>query len=292
MKKLFITTIAIAIIGGVVFYACKKDNNELLTNENKAKITKNGQLVNPFEQAGIWHNECIKHIVSQENTVDLTNNELWQAHGAPFFQNILGTDYIPVTTNELSIIYEKAKQDVDEKRFLTILEELVEENQIFPNYELFNGQRNNYEILLEYFTFLTNYNVESKGAYWTVYNKTCIMEQEVLSNYYDLLEDEIISPNDETDNIYAEYAGILFSMAIVRNSILLWAPPSSASSACYALPLRTAYIDGVSAYGTVYTYGWVTGYIGRYSSISAFCSAMAGRQDVAIYVDGVLVSGY
>ena len=183
------TTITLMVFAGAVaFYSCQKDN-ELLTKNDKAKITKSsGVLENPFEQAGVLHNECIKYIASIGNTVDLTNNDLWSSYGVPFYRNVLGADYIDIPLATLNTFYEKATQIVENKYFLSVLDELVDANRINPDYVVPNGGRNNYEILEDYFTFLTNYTVGSEVTYGFAYTKLCNIEQEILTNYYNLLE--------------------------------------------------------------------------------------------------------
>ena len=47
IKIMIIAVLATIIAGGAILNSCKKDN-ELLTNDTKAKVTKNGALENPF----------------------------------------------------------------------------------------------------------------------------------------------------------------------------------------------------------------------------------------------------
>ena len=286
MKKLtyrgIITTASlIAIASVVIFTGCKKDGKEL-TNSQKSGT----ELVNPFEQYGIWHNKCIIHMFSQD-VANLTFSELWEDYGVEYYKEVLGADYTSVSQAELDAIYRYSRSIVENQQYLDLLEELVDAGRINPDYISPYIERNNYEILLDYFTFLTECNVVSEDTYWAAYNKLCEIEQEIIANFYALIDEEIIAPEDD---VYAEYAETLFSMAIARNSVLLWAPPAGTTGACYALPWSEGQVDAVAARSTVRVSGSIRSQLGKYSSVSAFCSAMAGVDDVAIYVDGFLVS--
>jgi hypothetical protein len=293
MKRLLISgiiTATIIVFAGVIFYACKKDNGD--------KVTKNFEnptgLENPMEQYGIWHNECIKYMASQ-GAVSLTMDELWQTYGVGYFQEIVPPsemsveNYVPVPMNALHAIYEYSDNIFTTQNYLSLLENLVNAGRVNPGLNIQDlignttgsGRRNNYNILLDYFTFLTNHYVTSETTYWTAYNKLCEIEQEILTNYYDLLVTGFISSNS---NICEEYEGVLFEMAIVRNSTLLWAPPSGSATECYSVAYSSGMIDFLASCGVITFHG--PSYLKYgYGSDAAFCSAMAARGDVDIYMD-------
>jgi len=91
-NKIIISSIAIVgIVAGSIFYACKKDNNELLTNDTKAKVAKTGSLENPYDFVGQLHNKALDYIAEtcDLNTlrgIDVNNavNDFMQNHFADY----------------------------------------------------------------------------------------------------------------------------------------------------------------------------------------------------------------
>jgi hypothetical protein len=295
MKKMLISgiiTVTIIAVTGVIFYACKKDSNDKVTKNLWEGTT---VLENPMDQYGIWHNECIKHMALQ-GAVDLTMEELWETHGIEYFMEVFETDYTPLSLDELHALYEDANNIVVNKHYLNLLETLVDAGRINPYIDIQNLieneegfiRRNNYNILLDYFTFLTDYTVTSETTYWIAYNKLCEIEQEMLTNYYDLLNSGLMSLEDD---VCVEYEEVLLGMAIARNSAHLWAQPSDSPDAIYALANNSRYVDMIAAYEGYVYYGPSRNRFG-YTSDAAFCSAMAARNNVEIYIDGICITAW
>jgi len=189
------------------------------------------EFTNPYEQYGIWHNECLEYIFSHMTAANagMTTDELWQTYGVQYFRNVWGADYVPTPLPILHAAYERVNNIVVNRRHLSLLQELVNAGRINPDFNIqsliapLTGtgtiRRNNYNILLDYFTFLTNYNVTNAETYQFAHNKLCAIEQEILANRYILVNGGLIA---EGDDIYDEYEGVLLCMAVARNSERYW----------------------------------------------------------------------
>jgi hypothetical protein len=215
-KKAIIALGAIAIIvGGVIFYSCQKDNDDL-TN---AKIEKNNVLKNPFEKYGVLHNNCLKYILSQEDYAEL-GEAAWEVYGVPYFMEVLGDDYVATPNSVFESIFAQVKPIVENKKHLALLQYLIEEGVINPEFQSPNLKtRNNYSIFHDWFSYLENLTVTSSTDFSEYSQKMFEVEQEILLNYYSLLEDEAFNGNFEAKR---EYEAGMFCLAIARHSNSLW----------------------------------------------------------------------
>lgn len=224
IRKVFIAVVAVVVVGGSVFYACKKDGNASLTNPKSVAST--GMLENPFKQYGIWHNACLDYMFAHlyDGTDPLSADALWLNYGVPYFQSVLGANYVEVSLDALHAGYAKSYNDVVNKQYLTVLQEMVDAGGINPDYTSTHIGRNNYQILEDYFTFLTNFTVTTEDGYWIAHNKLCAIEQEILANYYSLLNAGVIS--DDTV-VKMEYEGMLGYTATAISSSTYWGRPDN-----------------------------------------------------------------
>ena len=212
-NRIFFGLIALGLVAaGIIFQNCNKD--KVANGKAETINSQVGNLVNPFEQYGIWHNECLEYMFSQPNAFSLPYDTLWQKFGAPFFQQVFGGNYKPISLNDLHAAYQKTYNIVENKQYLKVLKEMVDVGMINPNYTSPYIGRNNYQILLDYFTFLTNHKVKTKADYLIAHNKLCEIEQEILANYYELVSNGI--------TVYPEYDGVLSCMSVFRNSSEFW----------------------------------------------------------------------
>ena len=216
--KFLLGIIAIGLVAGVgIFHACKKNDKQA---EPANKITKSGALlVNPFDQYGKWHNECLDYMFSQPNAANLTIDELWTMYGVEYFKRVLGDNYKPIPLSVLHANYKKTYDIVVNKQYLQLLDALVADGRINPNYTSPYIGRNNYVILQDYFTFLTNFMVTTEEDYKVSHEKLCDIEQEILSNYYSLLESGELN---DYPPVKEEYEEVLRCMAIACYSSVFW----------------------------------------------------------------------
>lgn len=220
-KAVIATLMAVTIIAisGVVLNSCQKEKNESLTNDNKTKIIKNGQVENPFEQYGIWHNDCLEYIFSQEDIAMLTANEAWVKYGTEYFEEVLGADYVDISLVESNQIYNQTIQIISSKDYLSILENMVENEKINPDFESPSITENNYSLLYTWFSYLETIIISNQSDFVSYYQKICNLEQEILANYYSLLE------NEELENdidLQEEYKGALVCMAVAKKTTDYW----------------------------------------------------------------------
>ncbi|MDY0015937.1 MAG: hypothetical protein RBS13_06970, partial [Bacteroidales bacterium] len=80
--------------------------------------------------------------------------------------------------------------------------------------------RNNYTILHELFSYIDNYTCNSENDLLAIYNLAVDYEQEILSNYYSLIDNGIIV--SETQALYSEYKTTLMCMSVCKYSALWW----------------------------------------------------------------------
>ena len=253
MKRIyFIAILATVIAGGIIFYACQKDNNELLTN--KAKVTKsNGALVNPMEHVGILHNGCIDYMYSQHNATDLTADELWTVYGVGYFSDRLGADYVAVPLSTINAISEKVRCLVNDRRIVTIIDELAENEKLDSEFSSPYIIENNYTILYNFFRYMDNVVVHSEEDYLRVQQAVVDCEQKILANYYSLLEHGIFENNHR---LLAEYEETMACMAIANKSGKIWYRINGEWMALedWELTLQCQKTD-LSAWSDYYNYG-------------------------------------
>jgi hypothetical protein len=238
MKKIIMVTTAITVVGivatTVMFNSCRKVNEKGEVVSEKMMQSTETQYTNPFSQYGTWHNECLKYMLSnREKNKELTTDKMWLNYGVPYFRNIFGTGYTFASLDELHAIYNETYDIVVNKKYLNLLAELVDVGLINPDLNIeklikpdetvpaTDARRNNYAILRDYFTFLTNHTVTSETEYWFAFNKLCAIEQEILANYYALLNSEIVNA-DGHEVIKREYTGTLAFTSVSISTTLLW----------------------------------------------------------------------
>lgn len=226
MKKLFIILI-VAAIGGAIFYACKKDNNELLTNESKAKITKNGLLVNPFEKYGIAHNTALDAVIRNPKFPEMTGEDIWDAI-EPIFIEIFSEDYIHAPYSQVSGIIHEVDAVLDANDLRAFVVKMKDIGFLNENFSSEAITRNNYTILYDYWKQMEDLRSTDMIDIDSHYELIVGIEQEIITNYYSLLESGLMKVSNN-DALYREYVGVLINVSIGVNSTEYW---------CYALPNR------------------------------------------------------
>jgi hypothetical protein len=229
MKKLLFATLGtvlIAIIGAGIFYACKKENSEPVLKSTTPSYNEDGTLVNPFEYVGEWHNGCLEYMFSNFNASTMTEDELWLNYGVPYFQNILGEDYVDIPLSELNSIYMEIEEAINARNSVHFLEKSAATGKINPTFTSpYLVTENNYQLLYELYTLMDNIQVHTETEYLQVQNFIEECEQKILVNYYSLLENNVISIFPEAgqdDVLYNEYKNAMICMAIARNSGRYW----------------------------------------------------------------------
>ena len=263
MKKVILGLTALGLVAvAVTIYSCNKDK-ELNTTQDAKIVGAIGEVYeNPFEQYGIWHNECLEYMFSHiEEGEEINCDYLWTTYGVQFFQNVLGDDYVPTPLDELHAAYERVRDIVRNKKYPNRLPQLVAAGIINQQLNLQNlipvpegvlpkdrpVRRNNYQILNDYFNFLRTFNVTNAATYQTAHDRLCTLEQEILANYYALINARVIIP-DIDNPIANEYKKVLSFMSVSRNSEVFWryyhvilmAPPVLAVSFEHAFKIAKA----------------------------------------------------
>jgi len=266
--KIFIgmSAIVLAVVG--LFYACKKDSNRNeLSNKKEQLMQSTGTTyANPYNYVGILHNECLDYMLKHwEKDTTLTKDELWTRYGVPYFQSVWGVSNTPIIPlADLHADFIVTCNIVTNKLYLGLLNELVSTGLINPALDIQSliyptgttiptgvpARRNNYNILLDYFTFLTTYTVVTEDNYWFAYNRLREAEQEVLANYYALSENRQFDANDE---LQAEYKVVLSYMSISGSSAIYWAKAGASYAAWEYYELRRIAEVDATAYGQGFT---------------------------------------
>jgi len=214
-------TAIVLVAAAVTIYACNKDKELNTTQDGKqmGNIVVPGALVNPFEQYGIWHNECLNYMLSQEGANTLTTDEMWINYGIPFFQNVLGADYVEVPLSEINAISVKVRGLIDVRNTVSLIEDLATNGDIDANFTSPYISRNNYTILHDFFSYMDNVTVNTIEEYRNVQTVLKTVEQEIISNYYGLLNNGGFNNNLDLKN---EYYGAMLCMAIGNSSGTYW----------------------------------------------------------------------
>ncbi len=217
--RLKTTIIAVLVSTAAIFYGCRKE--ELLNkNASGVKSATSSNLENPFNQYGIWHNECLSYMFSREDAPHLSANELWERYGTEYFRNVLGSNYRDIPLYTINAISENVRRLVDEGNITRIIENLAERNLLHRDFHSpYLITENNYILLRDFFTFMDHVNVNSEDEYLNVQQVVRDCEQKILANYYSLLNNGEIRPGDA---IYKEYEGAMTCMAIAGNSGRYW----------------------------------------------------------------------
>ena len=220
---MFIAVVAMVVVGGSVFYACKKDGTGLLTNKSISnEVT---VYENPFEQYGIWHNECLEEMFSHlygENGDTLSIDELWITYGVPYFQKVLGANYVEIPLISLHAVSEKIIGLVEAKNMSSLIEEFVAKGKLNPNFTspyLVAGTGNNYNLLLALFQFLDTVTVQTETVYLSVLDMIKECEQKIVTNYYSFLNNGVFVSEPE---MLEEYEGAMLCMAVFGGSGNYW----------------------------------------------------------------------
>ena len=215
-KKFFIAVLVVAVAGGSVFYACKKEN-ELLTNESKAKVTKSGALENPFKLSGIVHNAALEAVLENEAFPNMSGEEMWGVM-KPIFEAYFGADYVHAPYNKVNETYLNAKELLEAQNVRSLIVQLGDKGALNKNFTSDAITRNNYAILYNYWELLD----EGHISFDAQLELTFAIEQEIIANYYSLLNGKIMQIA-ENDALYMEYKWVLGVVSIGNYSGLCWA---------------------------------------------------------------------
>ena len=270
MRKLLTGAIALTIAGvvaGGVFYACKKDSEVKVTKDLETPTA----LVNPMEQYGKWHNECMNYIYSQPNVLELTFREVWEMYGDPFFDEHVSVD-TRVPIDELIAAYNKIKVLLNNNNTVSLIDDLAEKGKLNKTFSSPYITENNYTILHNFFSYMDA--VLASSSDHLSLDVIVEYEQQMLSNYYSLVEHGVIVTGNE---LCAEYNGALMVMAIARNSVICWdmlplPPPNGTYAERKAEHIRAA--DAAAA--ASWEYFGLVGSSVRYTS-SASSNAYSDR---------------
>jgi hypothetical protein len=98
LTKTVIAILAVTMmVGGIIFYACQKENNVL--NSDKTELIKQTKVeanINPFDYVGVWHNQYLDYMQTYPEFDNLTNKEDFFNYGTTFFSTIsseMSADY-------------------------------------------------------------------------------------------------------------------------------------------------------------------------------------------------------
>ena len=206
---------AIVLIAAGVLYACNKDKQAEPAN----KITKSGALlVNPMKQWGVWHNECLEYMLSQQGAGELSADELWTRYGIPFFQEVLGDNYVDIPLEDINAVSAKVIGLIKARNTVSLIEELADKGKLNATFSSPYISRNNYTILHEFFSYMDNVRVNTEAEYWNIQTVVKNYEQEILTNYYSLLKNGELA----NDSLKDEYDDAMLCMAIAGSSGSYW----------------------------------------------------------------------
>lgn len=217
MKKI-VATLIISVVGVVMFYACTKDNSDSLTNNPGPRSAEKGLLINPMEQYGIWHNQCLEYMFTLPNANELTKDELWVEYGDPFLQERLN-DTTPISLASYNATFAKVSSAIKKKNAASLIGELVKSGKLDKDFTSPYITENNYTLLHELFSYYDKTNIDTKEKNLLLLDVIKECEQKMLANYYALLEEGVISGNPEIEE---EYNSGMLCMAIGRNSWVYW----------------------------------------------------------------------
>ena len=230
MRKItLIIVIALgALISSGIFYACKKDN-ELQTNADKAKVTKNGALENPFKLSGIVHNAALSVIVENPECLNMTGEEMWETM-KPTFEAYFGADYVHAPYDMVNATYLESKALLEAKNTRSLIAELGDKGALNKDFTSDAITRNNYTILYNYWALLDERNIDFPRQL----ELTLAIEQEIIANYYSLLKHGKMQIA-ENDALYMEYKWVLEVVSIGSHSAMYWAACPSVPNEGYIL---------------------------------------------------------
>ena len=228
MKKFryIIATLFVVAIGAGIFFACQKDavnsNSSVSTESNK--IQKDNPIVNPFDFAGIVHNACMDTILYHPDVLTMSDSERFNI--VQFcLSSRLQNDYVQISRTNYQDNTDDAWFHVNNHNSSQIIFSLGENEKLDVDFSSQLITRNNYTILYELYSNLDNYTCNSENDLSYICNMISDYEQEILSNYYSLIDNGIIV--SETQALYAEYKTTLMCMSVCHNSAIWWLANSS-----------------------------------------------------------------
>jgi hypothetical protein len=229
MKKIILSLLALVIVGSAVFFACKKNTEEVVKENSVAKYHKDGTLANPFEQAGIAHNACLDAITEQ---MIQNENLSWEEVCniiASVIDQYFAEGLTDFSSSEAMNICNVVETDLQNNNLVSMVNGLVEQGLINMNFQASIISRNNYDILYDYWTQIEAMRASSTIDIDYQVSLTKEIEQEIIRNYYNLLDNGEMKI-DNGNILYREYQLVLSCVSVGVYSCLYWVGPNNYES--------------------------------------------------------------
>ena len=220
MKKFtyIIATLCVVAISTAIFIGCEKEIDKVNDVNNKI-IQKDNPIVNPFDEAGIIHNACMDTILNHPDKFTMSDSERFDI--VQFcLSSRMGNDFVQISRANYQNNTDAACTYVDNNNTVQTIIALGESGKLDTAFSSQYITRNNYTILHELFSYIDNYTCNSENDLLAIYNLAVDYEQEILSNYYSLIDNGIIV--SETQALYSEYKTTLMCMSVCKYSALWW----------------------------------------------------------------------
>lgn len=178
----------------------------------------NDQRRNPYEIIGITHNKVLETILSIRHWQNLSAEECWDITNNITAQNL--GNYNHGDFYRALEIYNTTMQILESGELHTEYQRFV--NEFNPSFQSAAISSNNHDLIKNYFDEIAHLDFNYEEGLKIEHELTSNLQNELISNFYSLINSGEISQNDVTHPNYVEYKKALSWISVKYYSQCFW----------------------------------------------------------------------